>query len=161
MTPANNTHNVQWNSEAETAEFGLLLAKQLRTGDVIALAGPLGARKTRLVQAIALGLDVPSQLVNSPTFVLIQEYPGRIPLRHCDVYRLKSAAEFADLGLDEFFASDGIALIEWADRVVEYLPEDRLEIRLEPTGLMSRQATLIGHGTRGQELLSHVKAQPS
>lgn len=140
-------------SEAETTAFGQRLATHLQPGDVVALIGPLGAGKTRLVKAIAAALGVPDEIVNSPTFMLIQEYAGRIPIRHCDVYRLKSPAEFPELGLDDLFAGDGIALIEWADKVIDDLPVNRLEIRLEPIGLTQRMATLIGEGQRGTELM--------
>ncbi len=135
-------------SEAVTEALGQRLAAQLRPGDVIALIGPLGAGKTRLVKAICAALDVPEELVNSPTFTLIQEYAGRFPIRHCDVYRLKSAAEFPDLGLEDLFADDGLAIIEWADRVAGDLPIERLEIRLEPTGMTSRRANLKAFGSR-------------
>lgn len=140
------------NSETDTENFGATLAAHLQAGDTVALVGPLGAGKTRLVKAIAQGFDVAPEMVNSPTFMLIQEYAGRIPLRHCDVYRLKSPRDFSELGLDDLFAADGVALIEWADRVTDDLPPERLEIRLEPTGLTSRRATVIGHGSRGRDL---------
>ena len=142
--------------EAATAELGRRLAAALRPGDVIALIGPLGAGKTRLVKSIAAALGVPDEAVNSPTFMLIQEYTGRWPLRHCDVYRLKSPAEFPDLGLDDLFAADGVALIEWADRVIADLPDERLEIRLEPVSISARRAELTGCGARGAELLAAV-----
>lgn len=148
-------------SEAETQAFGRRLALLLQPGDVVALIGPLGAGKTRLVKAICMALDVPEDVVNSPTFTLIQEYAGRYPIQHCDAYRLKSAAEFLDLGLDELFADEGIAIIEWADRVTEDLPTDRLEIRLEPTGLTSRRALITGIGPRGKALLAELQSQPT
>lgn len=147
---------IQLASELETEAFGLRLARLLQPGDVIALIGPLGAGKTRLTKAIAVGVGVSADVVNSPTFVLIQEYTGRMPIRHCDVYRLKSPAEFPDLGLDELFAADGVAIIEWAERVIDDLPAERLEIRLEPVSLTSRAAHLIGHGRRGTTLLRSV-----
>jgi tRNA threonylcarbamoyladenosine biosynthesis protein TsaE len=141
-------------SEAETRAFGERLASLLRPGDVIALIGPLGAGKTFLVKAIAGALGAPEDAVNSPTFLLIQEYAGRFPVRHCDVYRLRTPAEFPDLGLDELFAADGVAIIEWADRVQGDLPQERLEIRLAATGLNSRRAALVGYGPRGRDLAS-------
>ncbi len=151
-----HTLTMSLSSEAETTAFGQTLAKHLRPGDVVTFLGPLGAGKTRLAKAIAAAFGVPDDVVNSPTFTLIQEYDGDIPIRHCDVYRLKSAAEFPDLGLDDLFSPEGIALIEWADRVAEFLPDDRLEIRLEPVSVNERQATLIGFGQRGAAILNAV-----
>lgn len=145
---------LEFASEAETKAFGKRLSTLLRPGDVVALVGELGAGKTSLVKAIAGGLGVGEDEVNSPTFTLIQEYAGRFPVRHCDVYRLKSSAEFTEIGVDELFLNDGVALIEWADRVARDLPVERLEIRLEATGATSRRATFIGYGSRGNELAS-------
>jgi tRNA threonylcarbamoyladenosine biosynthesis protein TsaE len=125
-------------SEEDTREFGRLLAQTLQPGAIVALVGDLGAGKTRLVQALAAALDVPPDVVNSPTFTLVQEYAGRIPLRHCDSYRLRDPIEFLDLGLDELFARDGIAFVEWADRVAHLLPRDVLTIRIEITSPDSR-----------------------
>ena len=87
-----------------------------------------------MIQAIAAAAGVDPQLVVSPTFVLIHEYAGRVPIYHCDAYRLRDADEFLRLGADEYFGAGGWTLIEWADRVPSALPADRLEIRIEPTG---------------------------
>ena len=115
-----------------TLAFGRELGQKLRPGDVVALIGPLGAGKTHLVRAIAEGLEIPdSRAVSSPTFTLIHEYRGRLPIFHFDVYRLKSPAEFLDLGVAEYFEAGGVSLIEWADRVAECLPAKRFTITLE------------------------------
>src|SRR5207248_5468134 len=112
-----------------------------------ALIGPLGAGKTQLVRAIAEGLHVPDTgMVTSPTFVLIQEYEGRLPIYHFDAYRLKSEAEFYDLGGHEYFAANGVCLIEWADRIIGCLPQEHLAIRLSVTGEQSREANVEGGG---------------
>jgi tRNA threonylcarbamoyladenosine biosynthesis protein TsaE len=142
--------------EAATARWGRLIADAVRPGDVLALIGDLGAGKTRLVQAIARGLGVADDAVNSPTFTLIHEYAGRWPIRHCDVYRLKHRSEFAELGLDELFAEDGIALIEWADRVRDDLPTDRLDIHLTATGETERTAMLNPTGPRSAKLVEAI-----
>lgn len=120
----------------------------------MALSGNLGAGKTRLVQAIAAAWDVPPDLVNSPTFTLIQEYPGRIPLRHCDTYRLRDPDEFQDLGLDELLATDGIALIEWADRVAHLLPRDRLRIEISILSPSTRQFDISATGKLSLQILT-------
>jgi tRNA threonylcarbamoyladenosine biosynthesis protein TsaE len=143
-------------SELETAELGHQLGRCLAAGDVVALIGDLGAGKTRFVKAVAEAWDVPRDEVNSPTFTLIQEYAGRIPLRHCDAYRLRDAEEFADLGLDELFATDGIALVEWADRVENYLPRDRLVIRIAINSPTSRAYEVSATGARSRQVLTRL-----
>src|ERR1700730_7290831 len=115
--------------------FGRRLGTLLFPGAVVALVGPLGAGKTFLVRAIAEGMGIAnSRVVSSPTFVLIQEYPARLPIFHVDAYRLGSAAEFADLGVHEYFESKGVSLVEWADRVENCLPSEHLRVTIEPTG---------------------------
>src|SRR6516225_8972659 len=110
----------------QTEALGRRLAAFLFPGAVAALFGPLGGGKTHLVRAIAEGLDVPSPaVVNSPTFVLIQEYQARLPIYHFDAFRLASEAEFADLGVHEYFQSNGVCLVEWADKVPTCLPTER------------------------------------
>src|SRR6267142_605092 len=101
---------------AETEAFGRRLAQHLFPGAVVALIGPLGAGKTNLVRAIAIGLGIANPaVVNSPTFVLIQEYDARLPIYHFDAYRLQNEMQFADLGVHEYFDGVGVCLIEWAD----------------------------------------------
>jgi tRNA threonylcarbamoyladenosine biosynthesis protein TsaE len=141
-------------SEAETEAFAARLAGALRPGDVVALVGDLGAGKTRIVQGLAHALGIPIEDVTSPTFTLIHEYAGRIPLRHCDAYRLRRPEEFADLGLDELFAEDGIAVVEWADRVEQYLPRDHLRVQIEAVGPTARTIELTAAGPRSQALLA-------
>src|SRR5579884_3800024 len=116
---------------AATEEFGRRLGRRLFAGAVVGLVGPLGAGKTHLVRAIAEGLDVAEpRAVTSPTFVLIQEYRARMPIYHFDAYRLRAAAEFLDLGAEEYFDGRGVCLIEWADRVADVLPPERLTLTL-------------------------------
>jgi tRNA threonylcarbamoyladenosine biosynthesis protein TsaE len=145
--------------EDDTARFGAALASVLPPSTVVGLIGTLGAGKTRLVQAVAEALGVPHGRVTSPTFVLINEYTGgRLPVYHFDTYRLKDTDEFRDLGADEYFDSDGIVFVEWADRVAELLPAERLDIRIEVTGPATRRITVVGTSPRMNELVSHVQA---
>jgi len=131
-------------NEAATERLGAALAEVLPAGTVVALIGTLGAGKTRLVQAMAAALGVPREAVTSPTFVLVNEYrQGRLPVYHFDTYRLKDDDEFLELGPDEYFEADGITFVEWADRVADLLPAERLEITLEVTGDTARRATLV------------------
>jgi tRNA threonylcarbamoyladenosine biosynthesis protein TsaE len=139
---------------AGTEALGRRLADHLFAGAVVALVGPLGAGKTHLVRAIADGLGVSnSRVVNSPTFVLIQEYSGRLPIYHFDAYRLRNSGEFVDLGAHEYFEGKGVCLVEWADRVEDVLPQDHLRITLRITGETSRGITLDGRGGRYQVLV--------
>jgi len=139
---------------AATEALGRRLAALLFPGAVVALVGPLGAGKTHLVRAIAEGLGVrDSRVVTSPTFVLIQEYAARLPIYHFDAYRLRGDAEFAELGAHEYFAADGVCLVEWADRVPGCLPEQYLRATLEVTGETSRRLTLAAVGARYHEVV--------
>ena len=130
---------VRTTSAAETAEFGRRFAARLKVGDCVAMVGELGAGKTVLVRGIAAGLGVADgRMVSSPTFVLVQEYAGRVPIYHVDLYRLADpAAELEGLGLEEMLAG-GVVLIEWADRVAEALPPHRWQVELTITGRTSR-----------------------
>ncbi len=134
---------------AATDDFGRRLGSVLFPGSVVGLTGDLGAGKTFLCRAICAGLGVRHlAAVNSPTFVLIQEYRGRLPVFHFDTYRLTSAREFAELGADEYLAGDGVCLIEWADRVGEFLPAERLTLALAHTGPEARMLTATAAGER-------------
>src|SRR5437763_2125004 len=120
------------NDLAGTEALGRRLAGALFGGAVVALIGPLGAGKTHLVRAVAEGLGVAdSRVVSSPTFVLIQEYAARLPAYHFDAYRLRDPAEYADLGAHEYFESDGVCLVECADRVAASLPAEHLRVTLQ------------------------------
>lgn len=140
-----------------TFAFGRSLAQHLFPGAVVALIGPLGAGKTHLVKAMAEGLGILNPaVVNSPTFVLIQEYDARLPIYHFDAYRLATEAEFADLGPHEYFQGDGVSVVEWADKVPGCLPEEYLEVRIVPTGEMSRRFELSGRGMRYEAIVERI-----
>jgi tRNA threonylcarbamoyladenosine biosynthesis protein TsaE len=130
-----------------TFEFGRRVGSLLVANSVVGLSGCLGAGKTHLVRAIAEGVGIAdSRAVSSPTFVLIQEYRARLPIYHFDVYRLRAPAEFAELGVDEYFGAGGVCLVEWADRVTAQLPTERLDVHLEVTGETSRLVMIEGRG---------------
>ncbi len=116
-----------------TCRLGSALASKARAGDVIALYGELGAGKTQLAKGFAKGLGV-QQTVNSPSFVLMAEYPGRLPLFHLDLYRLADASEALTGGLLDERQAEGVTVIEWADRLAGALPAARLDVTLEGTG---------------------------
>jgi tRNA threonylcarbamoyladenosine biosynthesis protein TsaE len=132
--------------EQDTRRLGAALAEVLPAGTTVALIGTLGAGKTRLVQAITEACGVPREAVVSPTFVLCQEYHGRRTVYHLDAYRLRDEDEFLQLGPEEYFESDGLTLIEWADRVIGCLPPERLELHIEVTGDSAREFRLVAVG---------------
>jgi tRNA threonylcarbamoyladenosine biosynthesis protein TsaE len=143
---------------AATEALGRRLGGLLFPGAVVALVGSLGAGKTHLVRAVTQGLGLPDgRAVTSPTFVLIQEYPARLPVYHFDAYRLRSEAEFFDLGAHEYFEGDGVCLVEWADRVPGCLPAEHLHLQLEVTGETTRRATLTARGPRYEVLLRELR----
>ena len=145
-------------NEQDTDRLGAALADVLPPGTVVALIGTLGAGKTRLVQAVATALGIPPGAVTSPTFVLVNEYrQGRLPIFHFDTYRLKDDDEFLALGPEEYFDSTGITFIEWADRVADLLPRDRLEITLEPTGDTERRATISQTGLKLERAIEQLQ----
>ncbi|MDE0185559.1 MAG: tRNA (adenosine(37)-N6)-threonylcarbamoyltransferase complex ATPase subunit type 1 TsaE [Candidatus Poribacteria bacterium] len=118
-------------SPEETQAIGVRLGQNLKPGDIVALIGDLGAGKTCLTQGIARGAKIDSnQIVNSPSYTLINEYEGEIPIYHIDLYRLQRREEILDLGLEVYFEGNGICIIEWADRMLDLLPEGYMEIKL-------------------------------
>jgi tRNA threonylcarbamoyladenosine biosynthesis protein TsaE len=141
-----------------TLAFGRRLGTLLFPGAVVALVGPLGAGKTHLARAIAEGLGIAdSRVVTSPTFVLIQEYEARLPVYHFDAYRLRTEAEFFDLGVHEYFEGTGVCLVEWADRVPACLPDHFLKIHIVPTGETTRQIKVESHGDRYVPVLEGLR----
>jgi tRNA threonylcarbamoyladenosine biosynthesis protein TsaE len=142
---------------AATVALGRRLGGLLFPGAVVALVGPLGAGKTHLVRAVAEGLGVrDGRAVSSPTFVLIQEYAARLPVYHFDAYRLRTPAEFAELGAHEYFDGAGVCLVEWADRVEACLPPECLWVTLAVTGETSRRLVIAGRGARYAELVRQL-----
>ncbi|HIJ79714.1 MAG: tRNA (adenosine(37)-N6)-threonylcarbamoyltransferase complex ATPase subunit type 1 TsaE [Desulfobulbaceae bacterium] len=132
--------------EASTA-FGLHLGKVAGPGDVITLDGSLGAGKTTITQAIGQGLAVPpDQYITSPTYSLLHEYLGRLPLYHMDLYRLAGEEEIEELGFEDYIYGNGLTVIEWPDRLGSLMPADRLHIELTSTSETARRAQLTAHG---------------
>ena len=144
-------------SEQDTARLGAALAAVLPASAVVALDGPLGAGKTRLVQALAEAAGVDRRAVVSPTFVLVQEYPGPTPIYHFDAYRLRDDDEFLQLGAEEYFAQQRAwCLIEWAERVESCLPRERLEIRIDATGDTMRRFEMQAIGAEYEAALDRL-----
>jgi tRNA threonylcarbamoyladenosine biosynthesis protein TsaE len=127
----------------ETLELGRKMSLELKPGDVIALSGVLGAGKTCLVKGIALGLGI-GEPVTSPTFTIIQEYDGRIPLYHIDLYRITDPAELDDLGIEEYLHGDGVTVIEWPEKAASLLPHYTLAVGISVLDGGRRQFTMEG-----------------
>jgi tRNA threonylcarbamoyladenosine biosynthesis protein TsaE len=147
--------------ESSTDRLGAALAESLEPGLVVALVGNLGAGKTRLVRSVAAAAGVDRRAINSPTFVLVQEYEGRWPIYHFDAYRLNDLREFVDLGAGEYFASPGVCFVEWADRVGDVLPIDHLRIEISTTGETSREFRLNATGPRSTRVVESTSARLS
>ncbi len=130
-------------SPEETGELAARFADELQPGDILALKGPLGSGKTCFVQGIARGLGVTERYITSPTFVLIREYQGRLPLYHIDLYRLGSGLEIGMLGLDEYLNGDGVTAIEWPEKMEDGLPERTVKISIDCIDKMSRKITIL------------------
>ncbi|MCK1994888.1 tRNA (adenosine(37)-N6)-threonylcarbamoyltransferase complex ATPase subunit type 1 TsaE [Peribacillus muralis] len=146
---------VEWISqnEEETALFAQKLAQRLSSSDVLALEGDLGAGKTAFTKGLAKGLGV-SRTVNSPTFTIIKEYMGRMPLYHMDVYRVSESEE--DLGFDEYFEGDGVTVVEWAHLIKDQLPDEILTIYIYRLGDSSRRIVLEPKGERYVTLCKEI-----
>ena len=144
-------------SPEQTWRTGELLGARLGPGDVVCLYGDLGAGKTSLSYGIARGLEVREQYIPSPTFTFVNEYHGRVPFYHIDLYRLKDPEELVNIGFEEYIGSDGVAVIEWAERAEEELPAERLSVYLTYVDEHSREIGFLDEGERYQELLDALK----
>lgn len=146
-------------NEEETRAVGRTLAKRLKPGDILCLIGDLGAGKTTLVKGVAQGLRHDPDEVHSPTFVLMNIYEGRLPLYHFDLYRLETDVEMNLIGLEEFLYGQGVALVEWADRLGPLTPKEYLEITLAHKKDSKRAIKLKAVGQRYKELLQQISKE--
>jgi tRNA threonylcarbamoyladenosine biosynthesis protein TsaE len=145
-------------SPEHTLYWGELLGMLLREGDVVALIGELGAGKTTLTQGIACGLGVGKECyLTSPTFTIINEYEGRIPVYHLDFYRIDLPSDVENLGLEEYLQSDGVAIIEWAEKIEKILPREYLMIVLEYVEYSVRKMSMKGIGRRYGEMVRKIE----
>lgn len=144
-------------SPEETHALGSAMGRSLVGGLVIGLVGPLGAGKTQLVKGIAAGNAIDDvRRVTSPTFVLLNEYAGRLTLYHLDAYRLPHESALLALGFDELVRDDSVVVVEWADRVPGAMPHDALWIEMAPTGPTDRELLLRAEGPRAAEFVRAV-----
>lgn len=136
--------------EAETLEIAAAFARSLVPGTVVALYGDLGAGKTVFVRGVADALGV-REAVTSPTFTLIHEYRGTLPLYHMDLYRLNTPREIMEIGVEEYFYGDGVCLVEWAEKLGELLPEDAVRITIRHRDATRREITIVTPGPGGED----------
>ncbi len=146
-----------------TRRFGRLLGEALEAGDVLLLDGPLGAGKTCLTQGLAEGLGIPSgTAISSPSFTLVNQYPGRLPLVHADLYRLEHPEELGELGLWEASETGSVVVIEWSSRFPEEMPPDHLALVISPRSARTRELTLHASGPRAKtRLVELVRKLPA
>ena len=152
------THvRVRTKSSHDTVELGKKIGRLLGRGDVVALVGELGTGKTHLIKGLAAGAGVKRfSYISSPSFTLIHEYPGKVPVTHVDLFRLRTEREAEDLGLEEYFQGPGVTAIEWADKIPSLLPKDVLCIHLTHTGERTRSIEIIGEGSRYEERVDNL-----
>lgn len=145
---------LQTKSTSETIRIGKRIGSLLLTGDIVAFVGELGTGKTQFIKGLAAGVGVENtKYISSPSFTLINEYRGKTPFYHIDLYRLKAEEEAEELGLEEYVGGEGITAIEWADRIPSLLPRELLWIQIRYTGKQTRSIEIFGQGDRYAELL--------
>lgn len=147
-------------NEEQTVLWANRLSDLLQPGDIVALNGNLGAGKTRFVRAIAESFGIEDSAVSSPTYLIVQNYPGQLLLHHFDLYRIKEEEELYESGCDEFLEGAGVCLIEWASKFPDFLPEDHLEITFEMSGENARELTITSFGPVHQRLIDGLKCFP-
>ena len=156
----NRNENFRTEGPEETQTLGEKIGKTLKRGDVIALIGDLGTGKTCLTQGIARGVGIaPNEIVSSPSYILINEYNGTVPIYHIDLYRLESSEEIAELGLSEYVEGDGICIIEWAERMADALPDSciKIHITLADASALHSDAEVLD--SLEDENIRHIKIQ--
>ncbi len=149
------TLHIQSNSPEKTQHLGTIIGKSTNANDLILLSGTLGSGKTCLTQGIARGLDI-HEYTLSPTFVLVREYRGKLPLYHIDLYRLDTSEDMMSIGLDDYIYSNGVCVIEWAEKGESILPEDNLSIQFSYLSQHDRDIQMKAHGKRYEKLLKTI-----
>ena len=142
--------NIYLNNDQETREIGFKLGKLLKPGSIVCLIGDLGAGKTTMTQSLAEALEV-DDYITSPTFTIVNQYEGKMPLYHFDVYRIGCSEEMYDIGFEEYINGDGVCIIEWANIIEDILPDEYLKIELNYKD-MGREMTLIPYEKIVEEL---------
>ena len=155
MTSLQSRVEIETHSAAETRQLGRKIGILLKQPLIIALIGDLGSGKTAFVQGLAQGLDVPADYyITSPTFTLINEYPGRLALIHVDLYRLETVRDLEDIGLDELLYDQAVLAVEWADKLKDNLADSYLSMQFEIIDDEYRKINLIAHGQNAISLVN-------
>ena len=145
-------------STEDTQSIGRIIGENLSQGDIVALVGELGSGKTCITQGIARGIGVPEEYhITSPTFTLINEYPGRISLYHVDIYRLSGSRDLENMGYEEYFYCDGITVIEWAEKIKEILPEECFYVYLKYLDENKREIKISGYINKIEKISKKLK----
>lgn len=155
-----SSHGWTVSSEADMVALGRRWGLALMPGLVFAVEGSLGAGKTRLAKGMASGLEIPPEEISSPTFGIIHCHEGRLPFFHLDAYRLKSSDEFVNLGGLDAFESGGVAFVEWASRLADLLPPDRIDVSIDVITPEERRVCLRAGGPFSTRWLASVLASP-
>ena len=142
-------------SPERTFEIGKVIGRSLKKGDILALSGELGSGKTCFTQGLAKGLDVPAQYnVTSPTFTLLNEYPGRLKLSHLDVYRLSGAQDIEEIGYEDYFFGPGVIVIEWAEKIEQLIPDYGIWVFFRHVDENTREIVIAGPKRRLEDFPS-------
>ncbi|MBN2567873.1 MAG: tRNA (adenosine(37)-N6)-threonylcarbamoyltransferase complex ATPase subunit type 1 TsaE [Deltaproteobacteria bacterium] len=150
------------NNVDDTINIGVVIGRNLREGDVVALIGDLGSGKTCIAGGIARGLGVSGDFcVTSPTFTLVNEYSGRIPFYHLDLYRLAGPEDLEDLGYEEYFFGRGVAVVEWAEKIDDIIPSDSIFIHLKHHDERKRKIAISCKGDNGREIIKKISKEAS
>ena len=149
------------NSPAVTSDFGERVGKTLKPGTILALTGELGCGKTLLTKSMCAGLGVPLRNVNSPTFVFVNEYMGRLPVFHMDLYRLGDIVEGFELGILDYLvkAESGVMVVEWAEKILSLLPDEHVKVEFQVLSARKREIVLSGSGERFDSILRGLSKQ--
>jgi tRNA threonylcarbamoyladenosine biosynthesis protein TsaE len=132
-------------SSDETIALGKKVGVKLKPGDIVGFYGELGSGKTTMIKGVAIGLGVKEQdIVKSPSFIMVNEYKGRYPIYHIDLYRIKNAEEILSIGFDEYLYDNGVCLIEWAEKAEKELPENIIKVELEVVSPDERKVKIVG-----------------
>ncbi len=148
--------NIITKSSEEMKNLGKEVGKLAKSGDLLAFYGELGAGKTCFIQGISRGLEV-KDYVTSPSFTIVNEYQGKIPVYHFDLFRLDNTEEIFELGYEEYLYGEGLTVIEWAEKVEHFLPKEHLKIYIEFEDRGRRKISFIPQGERFEEYLKELK----